>query len=372
MGITTITAEFKNNGIIFDPDSVVLRDPTGTYGIKRTDTGEIVCAAGIPMLYVSPGNYAYGIGNLDPAVNYTAYIEYLYEGEAHYILRSIDSDTTSGSTPTAASAYDRISARKGQNVVLNASFYRGGIPTDPYAIYRVEIFRGSVSAQNIVDAVDIASVDSTSYPSPLERWAGDVGLSSCPDSPNCSSHLTQTSTTGRFKLIWQVPSDAVVPDVYFDVWYYYASDPDTSGTTLLEQCNRFWVYPDNWYVDGGLQTIRLGFEPIDIKFRKPERRPIEVGLMPLPLYDYDYNLVAPILPYISPTITIWTAAGEEIVSNATCTMKLRQGSYRSNPYVISYMLDTCTYFKGTYKYRVKASLPDGSTRVSGDFFFTVS
>lgn len=249
-------------------------------------------------------------------------------------------------------AYNRVSARRGQAVDLGATFFLGGQATDPHAIYRIEIFRGKVSDSNIVDAIDIPS--GSGYPAPLT-----------------------SPSAGKYNLAWAVPNDVVVPDVYFDVWYYFGTDPGTGALSdyeaqLLKQCNRFWVYPDNWYVDGGLDTIRFAFEPLDIKFRKPEKRPLEVGITPLPLYDYNYNLVAPLIPYLSPTITITTENYEPLVENAPCQIKLRQGSFRDNPWVISYLFDTTTVFIGTYRYRITLTLPDGTTRTSGDLYITVS
>lgn len=369
------SAFYKSTGV----NNLVLRDPTFSYGIKRDDNGEVIRPAGTPMVKVAPSEYEYDLTDLDPDLAYTAYIEWVYLGETHYILKSIESDIEPTPAPTPTTAYTRISARKGQDVDLRTIFYRGGQPADPFKIYRVEIFRGSVAGCNIVDAIDVeqGSSGSEPYPFPLERWTGEITAGMCTGNPVCTSRTSQTSSTGRFKLIWAVPTDAIVPDIYFDVWYFFATDPgvsdlDDARDQLLEQCNRFWVYPDNWYVDGGLQTIRFGFEPLDVKFHKPERRPLEVGIMPLPLYDYDYNLVAPIIPYLTPSISIWTSADEEVIINSPCAVKLRQGSFRSNPYVISYLLDTCTLFKGTYRYRVSVVLPDGSNRVSGDFYFTVS
>jgi len=249
--------------------------------------------------------------------------------------------------------YNRISARRGEVVALNSDFYNGGVAANPFAVYRVEIYRGSVADANIVDAIDIVDPSESGYPSPLV-----------------------TSGAGKFTLNWTVPIDAVVPDIYFDQWYWYGSpvaEPLSGHTSeLLKQCNRFWVYPAGWYADGGLDTIRFAFEPLDIKFHKPELRPLEVGIMPLPLYDYNYNLVAPLIPYLTYTVSIWTENCESIVEDAPCFLKLRQGAYRSNPYVISYLLDTSTFLKGTYKYRVTATLPDGTTRVSGDFILTIS
>lgn len=264
-------------------------------------------------------------------------------------------------------AYTRISARRSQEVNLNTSFYRGGQPADPFAIYKIEIYRGSVSDSNLVDTTYVVDPDNPAYPSPLSRYLEG-----------------SEEIAGRYAYVWDIPSDAVVPDVYFDVWYFWGNDP-TSGTgtggtdgyeaytnSLLTQCNKFWVYPDQWYVDGGLQTLRFGFEPIDIKFNKPEKRPLEVGIMPLPLYDYNYNLVAPLIPHLQYTIDIETENCEAIVEDGDCSLKLRQGAYRSNPWLISYMLDTSLFFIGTYKYRITAHLPDGTTRTSGDFILTIS
>jgi hypothetical protein len=61
-------------------------------------------------------------------------------------------------------AYTRVSARRGEQVALEARFVQGGVPTAPHAIYRVEIYRGKVAAENIVDAIDIPSPDSSEYP----------------------------------------------------------------------------------------------------------------------------------------------------------------------------------------------------------------
>lgn len=284
-------------------------------------------------------------------------------------------------------AFNRISARRGRDVNLDLTFFNGGIPADPFAIYAVEIYRGKIDSCNLIETILIDDVDGSSYPNPLVRQpelaeselgqCGGVGFVGC-DSDSGTG--TDSNDDGKFRLVWDVPSNVVVPDVYFDVWHYWPTDP-RSGTTgdlsdyidsLLSNTSRFWVYPDDWYSDGGLQTIRFSFEPLDQKFRKPEKRPLEVGLMPLPLYDYDYNLVQPLIPYLSPKITIWSSNDELILDNASMIIKLRQGSFRSNPWVASYMMDTCRLLKGTYKYRITLNIPDGSTRVSDDLIFTIS
>ena len=85
-----------------------------------------------------------------------------------------------------------------------------------------------------------------------------------------------------------------------------------------------------------------------------------------------FRSVNPMIPFLKPTITIDTMNCELIVDDAACRIGIRQGSYRSNPYVIQYDLDTSKFLKGTYRYQLKLTLPNGTTRVSRKFIFTVS
>jgi len=186
-------------------------------------------------------------------------------------------------------ALPRISARRGQVVDLNVEFMHNGVLTDPYAIRYVEIYKTQVLPHNLISLIPIVDPDNELYPAPLCRdyvdSSGEV---------DTSSDTSAIVVDGSFHLPYSVPDDAAVPDIYFDVWYYFASDPcGGSGTcdlsdsayesSLLKCCHRFWVYPENWFCDDKLQTIRFGFEPLDQRFHQPEVRPLEVGLMPLRL-----------------------------------------------------------------------------------------
>jgi hypothetical protein len=287
--------------------------------------------------------------------------------------------------------YARLSARRGSPVDLNVTFYRGGVPTDPYAIRRVEIYRTQVLPHNLVATILLPSPCSTAYPSPVEKATANIPAGSCGTDPQTGVELP-----GGFVLEWDVPEDAVVPDVYFDVWYYYPTNPceldgftdstdcdnaaschedidsDDLADYLLSSCNRFWVYSDSWVLQDDLTCMRVGFEPLDQRFRQPEVRPLEVGMMPLPLYDYDYNFNTAKLPQLTGSITIETQFHEVLVNAAPMTVGIRQGSYRSNPFVMRYLLDTTQFIKGTYKYRVTVTLPDGTTRTSNDYILTIS
>lgn len=280
-------------------------------------------------------------------------------------------------------AFPRISARRGQVVDLNVDFLNNGVLADPFAIRFVEIYKTSVAPHNLVATIPAVLPDDPLYPSPICQEAIDSETGQCGTEPSEPS----VPIVGKYHLPYAIPNDFSVPDVYFDLWYYFAEDPcgelGTEGTEcdiddeqydplLLKCCHRFWVYPDEWFCNDGLQTVRFGFEPLDQRFHSPEVRPLEIGLMPLPLYDYNFNLVNPLIPFLRPTITMETQHCELLVDNEPARMGIRQGSYRSNPWVIQYDLDTTRFLKGTYRYWITLNLPDGSTRVSRKFILTIS
>ncbi len=249
-------------------------------------------------------------------------------------------------------ALPRVSGRTGSVVRLDVSFFQGGVLADPFAIRRIDIYRGSTSPENLVATIPVPDPASTDYPYPIVR-----------------------SGAGEYYVDFEIPDD-FVPDGYFDVWSFIPEEPDTAFDVddeefWMSKCNRFWVYENSWYVDDGLETLRFDFDPLDIRFRQPEKRILEVGLMPLPLYDYNYNLIVPQIPNMQATISIQTMNCELIIDAAAMTIGLRQGTYRSNPFVFKYLLDTSTFLIGTYKYRITVTLANGETRVSRDFNFEI-
>ena len=261
--------------------------------------------------------------------------------------------------------YNRISGRVCNPIRLDVTFYKNGIHTDPYAIRAVRIYRKSVDPANLVLEIPFVDPTDSSYPSPA---------------------LTETGKPGYYELIFDVPK-LDVPDMYIDQWLFVCNEPAGTGGTgdacdgnfdiddenhWDSVCNQFWLYPDGWFADSGLKTPRLGFEPLDTKFVAGDVRPLEVGMMPLPLYDYDYNLITPMLPYMCATITIKTRNCEVLVDEAPMEIGLRQGSYRSNPFVLKYMIDTSMLLIGTYEYNIKVRMPNGHVISSPKFTFTVS
>jgi hypothetical protein len=281
--------------------------------------------------------------------------------------------------------FPRISGRTGSPIDLNITFYQNGIPTNPWAITKVSIYKQSVQPENLVAEIPILPNCDPDYPFPLTREPVDPA----PVTGPCGTDPAAATAykPGIYHLIWNVPIDIQVPDIFFDVWSFIPTNPgiETGTGCSTEQlavladetlwqscCNEFWLYPDSSYCDSGLENIRFMFEALDIKFQKPEIRTLEVGIMPGPLYDFDYNKVAPIMPYLTAVISISTCDNELLISNAAMKIGLRQGTYRSNPFVLQYKLDTSCLLKGSYKYRVTVCLPNGESRVSQDFILQVN
>jgi len=75
---------FKIGDTLTDVTTAKLSDPTGTYGIKRNDTGATVVADGTAMTNTATGTYEYTLSAI-VNVSYTAYIEFVYGGDTFHI-----------------------------------------------------------------------------------------------------------------------------------------------------------------------------------------------------------------------------------------------------------------------------------------------
>jgi hypothetical protein len=65
----------KLNGILTDADSVTLADPTGTYGLRRDDTGAAVVASGTALTRTATGTYSYTNEALAEGVAHSGYVK---------------------------------------------------------------------------------------------------------------------------------------------------------------------------------------------------------------------------------------------------------------------------------------------------------
>jgi hypothetical protein len=78
-----ITREWKVEGVLTDPTSVVLRDAANLYGIKRNDTGVSVVASGTALTKLSTGIYRYDFEQPVDGIAYTAQVEVVYDGKTY-------------------------------------------------------------------------------------------------------------------------------------------------------------------------------------------------------------------------------------------------------------------------------------------------
>lgn len=277
----------------------------------------------------------------------------------------------------------RISARTGQIVDLKVTFYQNGVPTDPFMIRRVDIYQGCEKPENLVATIPIST--GSGYPSPLLRMEPEGSIGQCGTEPPPGANMP-----GVFILPFLIPETFRAPQVYIDVWRFLGKDPGSAGigtdpdliygnqdileddALWISQSNKFYVFPDSFFTDDGLIVPRLGFEALDKIFYKPEIRTLEIGVMPLPLYDYDFNRIAPLIPHLKAFITIETDNSEVLVNNVPMRIGVRQGTYRTNPFTLQYTLNTQNFIVGSYQYRITVALPNGETRVSAPFRLTVS
>lgn len=255
----------------------------------------------------------------------------------------------------------RISGRIGEEIDLNVTFFKNGAPELPYAIRRVDIFKDSIRDENLVAQILIPEPDDSNYPSPI--IFGDANSDG-------------TVTSGELILRFDVPED-FTPGVYFDVWNFITTDPGTDADlddeTIWKQCcNKFWLYENGFSCWDGLEILEFAFEQLKMVFAQPSSQWFEVGMMPLPLYDFDPDLIMPALAQIQATISVETVSCELLVQDEPMTIGLRTGSYRANPFVLRWRLDTTRFIKGTYRAQVKATLPDGTVHASPKMPLTIS
>lgn len=246
----------------------------------------------------------------------------------------------------------RVAGRLGTQVELNMQFNRNAEPDDPFAIRRIDIYRGSVRPENLITQIPIADPSSTIYPFPIVAGT-DIG---------------------SFTVIFEAPDDLVPGDIYFDVWNFLGDDPGTAGiddeSLWIAQEGRFYLFDDVWVLDDLLSTLNVDFEPLDKNLRRGEIRTIELAVYPLPLYDHDWNKLIPIIPQLDPKITIKTNYDELIADQAPCRMGVRQDANRNSPFVIQCLIDTRTLLRGTYKYFITVQLGD-QIITSDYYYFTV-
>lgn len=126
----TLTAEYSNgshsvrilwkvDGVLTDVTSAKLSDATGSYGVQRDDTLDVVVADGTDMTNESTGIYTYSFDEPAQDLTYTAWAEIVYGGNTYRFEYDITGTASSGSS-TVAVTYATLQYVIGMALGLNA------------------------------------------------------------------------------------------------------------------------------------------------------------------------------------------------------------------------------------------------------------
>jgi uncharacterized phiE125 gp8 family phage protein len=108
-----INRSIKVEGVLTDATSVALSDATATYGVKRTDTGAIVVAAGTAMTKIETGVYRYTIDDAIAGVTYTWFIRTILNGRTYYKEGSRTIPADAGDTTRQLSRWTNVTTPAG-------------------------------------------------------------------------------------------------------------------------------------------------------------------------------------------------------------------------------------------------------------------
>jgi hypothetical protein len=109
MATRLISQSWRVEDVLTNVTSAKLSDPTGTYGIKRNDTGAVVVADGTAMTNTATGIYEYSFSDT-AGIAYTAYVEFVYDGATYHF--EVDLTARSASSYVIAS-YSSLLERVG-------------------------------------------------------------------------------------------------------------------------------------------------------------------------------------------------------------------------------------------------------------------
>ena len=96
MAEITITRNWKVEGVLTSPTSMVLSDATGAYGVKRDDTDAVIVADGTAMTESSTGVFTYTFTEPAVGLSYTAWVEVVYGDNTYRFEHDIEA-VSSGS-----------------------------------------------------------------------------------------------------------------------------------------------------------------------------------------------------------------------------------------------------------------------------------
>ena len=262
-------------GVKFDPTSVVLSDPTGAYGVKRNDTDAVVVADATAMTNTAVG--VYETSWTDPAydLTYTAYAEYVIDGETYRVPKTVTGTATDAVTSSSVRwTVDRLAEhlRNHFNVDRNAA---GGTVPDmltwevrqagqhiwTHTDWRFRVKRGTLTTVAETEAAALPSdfyelwqrwlrdpqgtaanpIVFTEDPSRYQAYADEFDMTdSTHDGEPRMACIVQDTSEDEFT--WHVLLAPRPGAVYTYPFWYLQADPWTSGATDDDEVPK-WPQP---------------------------------------------------------------------------------------------------------------------------------
>lgn len=130
MSKTMIIRKISIKGVLTDPTSIKLSDPTGAYGVKRNDNNAYVVADGTAMTKVSTGVYTYNFTDPAYSLTYTYWVEIVYDGETYHL-----DFTATGGVDNGTIAYDIETMVDILGLYFNELLQIAGDAPDEFTVY---------------------------------------------------------------------------------------------------------------------------------------------------------------------------------------------------------------------------------------------
>ncbi len=116
MATTSITKTFTIDNVLTNVTSVVLSDPDGNFGVKRNDNDATVVADGTAMTNISTGVYRHTFTDPDLDLAYTAWIEWVFDGDTFRDESQINGTTTAQSAAATPASSTVLATLTGSDI----------------------------------------------------------------------------------------------------------------------------------------------------------------------------------------------------------------------------------------------------------------
>ena len=192
--MTTKTIQFRFDiaGTLTDVTSAVVRDPTDTFGVRRTDTLEVITAAGTAMTHLSTGLYALSFTEPVAGLDYEYWVEFVYLGITKRV-RGVLETSISPVPVQPSSTYQQLGIT---TVACGDANLQAFLATESDLVWAMQARRGvalDLQYQYYVSDLLVYAMDYTRMLIDTETGSGAMADRATMDALNTSSAHASTS-----------------------------------------------------------------------------------------------------------------------------------------------------------------------------------